>query len=452
MTLSLLRTSACLGLAVLGTVVQSISITGIPEQVPFHIDAGIQAPASCIPKAEGSEPITVFVTSVTQPYIQGYKKRDWEGTLWGPDSQPNIKNTLWVYNENTWDVMHGRPALKQSEVPVADCFFDVFDAAPGLLELVSDKGRIDDFYRIPGVRGLSDRIMDGKALVRKLAAISHAAAQLPDGALLVWVDVDTRVDERELDQRWYDFVMSRDITYIAESLCRSEVAGVKSVEELPPYCLDYRVESGVMAIRVSPTMRNFFHSALEWYDGRMLDLARECLQTEAPPDKCTGAKGTWRRNNIGLNDIYVLAQVLHDTQGLKHGWFATERQTCEGGAHKIDVGKHAGSSMPWLGQCAPCVNDGAGELVTPFYLEEYILHRKGGIGVMAMQHAGRDEKMQNTDPEMTLPAEHGQQVDPRPACGDFRLNPKCVHSIECEEDGATTAALYPDYAVPKKFL
>jgi hypothetical protein len=387
--------------------------------------------------------------------MQGYKLRDWEGTLWGPDSQPKIKNTLWVYNENTWDVMHGRPALKQSEVPVADCFFDVFDAAPGLLELVSDKGHIDDLYRISGVRGLSDHIMDGKALVRKLAALSHAASQLPDGALLVWLDVDTAV-EMELDQRWYDFVMSRDITYIAESLCRSEVAGVKSIEELPPYCLDYRVESGVMAIRVSPTMREFFHNALEWYDGRMLDLARQCLQTEAPPEKCTGAKGTWRRNNIGLNDIYVLAQVLHDTQGLKHGWFATIWQTCEGGpeggAHVVDVGKHAGSTMPWLGQCAPCVNARADELVTPFYLEDYILHRKGGIGIMSSQHDGRQKDMKNIDPEMMLPAAHGQQVDPRPACGDFRLNPQCIHSIYCDADGATTAALYPDYAVPKKFL
>jgi hypothetical protein len=48
------------------------------------------------------------------------------------------------------------------------------------MKLISRKNSsIDQLYNIPGVRGLSDDIMDGKALIRKLVAIYHAAVMLP---------------------------------------------------------------------------------------------------------------------------------------------------------------------------------------------------------------------------------------------------------------------------------
>jgi hypothetical protein len=227
---------------------------------------------------------------------------------------------------------------------------------------------IDELYSIRGARMLSDDIMDGKALIRKLVAIYHAASQLEDGTVLIWMDVDTRVGDGGFDKLWYDFVTSRDITYIPEVLCRSELDGIKRVQDLPPYCIDYRVESGVMAITLSATTRELLHRALEWYDGRMLTLGRNCLQkTDKDKDKdkdksssssagketqidatlsCDGPKHQWlwRRNNIGLNDIYVLAHVLHDMKSLRHGWFGNERWTCE---NPREGGK------PWLGQCQP---------------------------------------------------------------------------------------------------
>ena len=155
---------------------------------------------------------------------------------------------------------------------------------------------IDELYSVPGTRMLSDDIMDGrnwvkrcdgfalhtllcygnpppshplphttgKALIRKLVAIYHAASQLEDGTVLIWMDVDTRVGNDGFDKLWYDFVTSRDITYIPEVLCRSELATIKTVSELPPYCVDYRIESGVMAITLSATTRELLHKALEW--------------------------------------------------------------------------------------------------------------------------------------------------------------------------------------------
>jgi hypothetical protein len=107
--------------------------------------------------------------------------------------------------------------------------------------------------------------------------------------------------------------------------------------------------------------------ALNWYDGPMLQLAKKCLASDGTgggrykshPD-CSGSN-VWRRNNIGLNDIYVLAHVLHDHKDIKHGWFANERWTCE---------RPAEGNTPWFGQCQPCKNAAPGELVTPFWVDE----------------------------------------------------------------------------------
>jgi hypothetical protein len=39
--------------------------------------------------------------------------------------------------------------------------------------------------------------------------------------------------------------------------CRQELLGKKSIEELPGYCIDYRVESGVMAYTLSERTRRY---------------------------------------------------------------------------------------------------------------------------------------------------------------------------------------------------
>ena len=80
---------------------------------------------------------------------------------------------------------------------------------------------------------------------------------------------------------------------------------------------------------------------------------------------------------------------------------------------------------------------------------------------MAVQHTedrvlGENEhkikkKMKTKDKEMALGRRHGQVQDPRPACGDYRLVPECVHTIMCRP-GAKTSTQYPDYVVPTKFV
>ena len=84
--------------------------------------------------------------------------------------------------------------------------------------LSANISRFNEIYDLPGIRSLSDEIMDGKALVRKVVAIAHAAAHLPDDAILLWLDVDTSLD-RPLDAKWVKMASDRDLTYIAETDC-----------------------------------------------------------------------------------------------------------------------------------------------------------------------------------------------------------------------------------------
>jgi len=318
-----------------------------------------------------NQPYTVFVTSSNSKFIQLRQRSEFSHSLW----QNRIPYPLWMYHENTWEIAYGRNPLKKDEIPQSDCFLDVFEAVPNLLEFLQNEGSyVNEFYKIDGVRSLSDSIMDGKALIRKVAAMAHAANQLPLGSHLIWVDVDTEFVSK-LDSEYYNFTNGKDIVYIVELICRRHLEGVKSLQDIPLWCYDFKIETGVVSIRVSKKTRNFLNTALKWYNGPMLALARKCLLSAATTEKASrsqfgqGGRGhggahnpasssstttssssssfmsssfceiPWIRNNIGLNDVFVLNMLLHryanstnlsapDTM-LKQGWFANMEFMCQ---------------------------------------------------------------------------------------------------------------------------
>ena len=388
---------------------------------------------------------TVMVTSTSGPYITGAAARKFERTIW---AEPNFKTPLWVYHENSWDKKHEREPLTASMLPKVDCFVDVFEANPGLSEIISKKtSTITKVYDIEGTRSLSEDIYDGKALIRKLSSLYHAASQLADGTTLIWVDVDTNVNA-EFDDMWRKFVSSRDITYIPELTCTHELDDKFSIDELPQYCQDFRIESGIMALTVSDRIREFLAECLRWYDGKMLTLATKCLAKvdKLKPEEC---QIPWIRNNLGMNDIYVLAMVLHKMKPLKHGWFANEPFSCGSNSELEKQGL-----TRYMGHCQPCMNKKLSNgLVAPFWVFKYITHHKGGVGMIAMQHdpnrvldEGRDSKLKSkiktSDPEMKLPPNYFRTIntdatDTRPACGDPGLRSNCFHHIACKDAGST---------------
>jgi hypothetical protein len=261
------------------------------------------------------------VTSLTGPFARALAGRPtpFMGSLWSSPLE-NIPPLI-VYNEDAWDEAHGREPLDATLLPVADCVVDVFDAAPNLhAALRANDSAFNAIYELPGIRSLSDDILDGKALVRKVVAIAHAAAHLPDGAILLWLDVDTSLGRR-LDAKWVQMAAARDLTYIAETDCPDAARASATFWEMPHGpcrcsfsilfllhltllciflpthsslvsfsrpgpCLDFRIDTGWFAIALGARTRQFFANAQRWYDGDMLAVARMCLTpTSWTPEK-----------------------------------------------------------------------------------------------------------------------------------------------------------------------
>lgn len=443
------------------------------ELPPLRATRDVRCPRAAFRVPSGREKPTVFVTSTNAKFLDLVKRRGYAHSLW----ERRADYPLWVYHENAWEKNHGRTGITQKSFPYeADCLLDVFDAVPGLMANSEGRGARDDggksdlfdaFYRMDGVRSLSDNIIDGKALVRKVSALAHAVAQLPDGATAVWVDVDTKL-ERPFDDAFYSYVDSRDLSYIAESLCRRDLHSntVKTIDDVPKWCQDFKIETGVVAITVNARTRRFLAEALAWYSGPMLALAKKCLDPQGR--RSVECDVPWVRNNIGLNDVFVLNMLLHMHGGeIKHGWFANMPFLCD-----MERDRRI------LGHCSSCVSDAgrelmdaAGEpgsrkgveggwdgLVSPFFVEDYVTHHHDASGIMTMLHdpnylppdAPVKKKDKTTDPEMKLPSTWGSQIhlDPRPACDDGRLRQDCFHSIRCGPESDLKTPQNPDNMIP----
>ena len=72
----------------------------------YFTGEGERVAESCYPKRQvgTNYPPTVMVTTTSAPYMLGSRARNWESTLWGPDSAPHIRShtPLWVYHENRY--------------------------------------------------------------------------------------------------------------------------------------------------------------------------------------------------------------------------------------------------------------------------------------------------------------------------------------------------------------
>ncbi|KAH9257952.1 hypothetical protein BASA81_003971 [Batrachochytrium salamandrivorans] len=368
-------------------------------------------PATCIPSQD-----VLFVTSITRPFRDHAASRNYHKTIWQALSS---QFPLWVYNENTWEVLHNRQPLEATDLPFGECMLDVFKVSPVLNQHTL---QIDQFYEIAGTPGLNERIMDGKVLVRKVAAIHHALHSAKDGTLVVWLDVDVVFTKLPWSEMLSRFVLDRDVNYLAETTCWRTAREVGSYAALPDECLDFRVDTGIVVFRAGEVTRRFATWWLDAYSGPMLALAKLCFENQPPSNPqhlvefFTGSQSRhagkinspqdlcnlkYIRSSLGLNDIHTFALGLHAFGSeLRHGWLAYKTTGCR----PVETDKLPG------GHCHPCKSPLAakGGLVSEFCLCDYLIHVKGGSAIMARQHTVRQEKelkqVKTTDQELLLPA------------------------------------------------
>ena len=399
----------------------------------------------------------VVVTSLNGPFARDAKNRAWEKTLWehfveqagdggDGDGDAQLALPLVVYHENSWDEAHGRKPLERADLPFATCFLDVFAEQPGLDAYLrsEEKTPLDRLYEIPHSKSLSDDFKDGKVLIRKVAAIHHLAQNLQDGQVLLWLDLDvsTSAFSQGLPSFVEKWMQKKDVTYIAESVCwkHASLLGDRlsspwQLALLVPGCdADFRVDSGVFSLRISKATKAFTADALAQYYGPMTRRARHCARRRG---RCPREV----RHNLGLNDIYVFATVLHSFgESLSNGWLT--RNSFPGCRPQGPMALSNASFVGW-GLCSPCAvpeparaalgEEGWGEgLVAPFDMDAYLFHIKGGSAMMSRTHSAQkrdqqgreiDDRFKARDAELDLPhnwatPDNDGHVDPRRACMD----------------------------------
>ena len=146
---------------------------------------------------------TYAVTSLTAPFAVTAARRDppWRDTLWHGRHRAGLMPRLIVYHENSLEG-ENKPIVSRGMMPFVDCLEDVYLAAPRLQRMLSKRraaSAIESFYDIPGIMSLADKIMDGKALIKKVVAIASAAHHVEVNALLLWLDVDAQIVGTWLD-------------------------------------------------------------------------------------------------------------------------------------------------------------------------------------------------------------------------------------------------------------
>jgi hypothetical protein len=425
----------------------------------------------------------LFISSITRPYRDhAALETNWHNTLWEnlqhPDNHHHQNNntnkplnaSFWIYVENEWEIKHNRipltcedfPSLRWPQININRncCLRDIFQYQPQLYSLDIP---IKQFYTLPHTPGLNVRIMDGMVLVRKIASIVDALHSLRDGQLLIWLDVDVQ-PIRQLDDLFLQFVSSRDISYLPETICWRDLLPTspttvpvkdKTFFNLDSKCRDIRIDTGIIVFKVNDRTRRFVKWWFNIYkNGLVTTLATYCLgnQTTTIDNSKSSSRNkllslnqvytllnmttnnNWEhicseptiRSNLGLNDIYTFALSLFAFRNeLQHGWFAAPLrnsycQRTSGDNNKII--KYPG------GHCHPCPSTSSitNSLTSPFDLFHYLIHIKGGHGIMARQHNHHDSapKTKTHDEELHLPPEYfpivPQHVDHRMACGDKR--------------------------------
>ena len=226
------------------------------------------------------------------------------------------------------------------------CLVDLFEAWPSLRSMITaNDSCIDEYYRLAGRSELFERklrIQSGKLLVRKIAALYHAAMALDVGTPLVWVDWDCAYAPEHGAQgvahRFWQHVRAHDVTILP--FRPKQLRGLRCKDELST--LDdpsYVIDTGVLGLRRGVEAVNFLWRLLRHYDGGAVQLVHSCLccQQNSSAEHCTDSPGghapcrePWFAPNLFLDDLFAWTLHVHweirSERQLKVGWFGTGRR------------------------------------------------------------------------------------------------------------------------------
>ena len=203
---------------------------------------------------------------------------------------------LWLYTESSLKRRNGDTAAADAEDEIAGqvrnlttaCTVDLFDALPGLYEmLTSPTSCIDSFYRLAGpVEPYTQgpmHLYSGKILVRKVASLWHAALANPAGSVVLWLDMDVEVMGELYAPVFWHWMAEYDVVYLPFRMpahlfnpkTEAREAHKKPIQRIDDFT--WNTDTGAHAVRAAPKALALLREVMDHYDGGAVRMAKHCL-------------------------------------------------------------------------------------------------------------------------------------------------------------------------------
>lgn len=445
---------------------------------PHHVQREVALACPCM---RHSSHKVMMVTSTGLKGLHGTTRDERRGLL----SLANFSTPLWLFQERSLESREFRDDsataellyVLQQRLQKRLCLLDLFRVVPWLARLIlAPDSCIDAFYRIAGRREPFEeqlKIKSAKLLVRKVAAMFATSLALPPGGLFMWIDVD--IDQvAELDQRFISFVSAYDVTYIPFVVCFPwnshscvlEAASTKNYGHVfDSNDPAWRVESGLLAMRVNVRTVALLRALLHHYDGGAAALALDCLCDSRRAAGTTVASARvpcgerYFSRNLYLDDLFAWSLFMHIPTvgsggaaalaggaaptwlphypaGLLQAWFAAGTPAgcvpdeCKEATKQRLLTAWMGADHTQhhykTGQGDPpgiCACPGASRQVSPFNVYEYVVHNLG-TGPYSQQFSVLSARVTEIPPELAFTDE------------DVPMRTKCRRAIANDDESA----------------
>ena len=217
-------------------------------------------------------------------------------------SSGSWKKSTWLYHELSLDTANASRVTLQQLESTATCAIDLLNVTPGLSALISSPTScIASCYALAGscepFDGCDRQTKPGFILVRKVAALAHAATAAVDARPILWLDFDV-APIHEPDVHFWAFVRSHDVTYLpftshdgsrgrteayAEAARRGYDQPLHSLSDLTRFPAAWSIDTGLLGLvairRKLPHTRALVAAAtaLRWRRSGARGTLRRCV-------------------------------------------------------------------------------------------------------------------------------------------------------------------------------
>lgn len=288
------------------------------------------------------------------------------------------KYQMRMYTEDSLDNDNKRPTVRLHN-PIQNVeYIDIFDKFEWLREYVDNpQNSIRRFYKnLKRYRkDAKDNSDTDLGLLRKTLAIFDTLKSVPDGTVVLWLDMDTYFIKK-LSREVIQFLEAADVTYIPSfanpEKCKHEFPFVNdTMKNFCGICAD----TGILAYIASERTRRFLEEQIEWVLKGAIVFQNDCYKGKKEESYCNSGlhkKGSICSHTDSLNDVSVFGySMLNNLRYVKQQFFSTGCLKYEDGKW-VELAKFYKVTRTML-----CGSEHEYIKTSTFNILEYIMHFRG---------------------------------------------------------------------------